>query len=206
MPKVTRIPLPTPERDAAAARLALPVLAEAPTPGDAEALLACSRVYGPAVALSADPVAADREERAKAADDLEEIGIGYLLVSCPDDLSGLGERAQLAIAGISAAAKPEDLKRDAKGAVTGMKYNAEQIRHLQQTIEEICIACVVGEVHVSPDGTQEEVEHFRLHRGAEANGLRPLASIPAAIQPKVREEVDAHLADFRHPPRRFRRG
>lgn len=206
MPTVSRIPLPSPERDAAAARLALPVLTQPPTPGDEAALLACARVYGAAVAFDADPVAADRAERERASDDLDEIAKTYLMVSLPDDWSGIGDKARLAFAGMSAAAKPSDLRRDADGKVTGMAYNAEQILSLQTAIEEVCIACVVGEVHVSPDETQEEVEHYRLHRGPAGGGLRPLASIPGAVQAQVRAEVEAHLASFRSTPRRFRRG
>jgi hypothetical protein len=206
MPHVSRIPLPSPERDAAAKRLALPPLTVAPTPGDEAALLECARVYGVNVAFDADPIAADRAEREAATEALDEIAKVYLLVSLPDDWSGIGDRARLAFAGMSAAAKPGDIRRDAQGNVTGMAYNAEQILSLQTAIEEVCIACVVGEVHVSPDGSQEEIEHYRLHRGPEANGLRPLASVPAAVQPKVREEVEAHLASFRRAPRRFRRG
>jgi len=202
MPKVTRIPLPTPERDAAAARLALPVLAEAPTPGDAEALLACSRVYGADLALSADPVAADRAEREAASETLDEEAIPYLLVSLPDDWEHTGADTRPALSALTAAS----INAQRRATEGGAPLDGDTLLAGQRSAEAICMGCVVGAVYCAPDGGYEEVEHFQLHRGPPGGGKRPIAMLNGATQNAVVAEVQKHLNSFRLPPRRFRRG
>jgi len=202
MPQTTRVPLPTPERDAAAARLALPVLAVAPTPGDADALMAVSRVYGASLALSADPVAADAAERRAASETLDEVAIPFLLVSLPDDWEHVGGDARPSLATLTAASLNAQRQREAGGqALDGATLLAGQ-----RSAEAICMGCVVGAVYVAPDGGgDEEVEHFRLHRGPPGGGNRPIAMLDGATQNAVVAEVQKHLASFRLPPKRIRR-
>lgn len=203
-----RVALPVAERDAARARLALPALSADDLPGaeDTDRRLALAKIYGADLVWSADPLAVDAAQREAAQADLAEVCEQFLLVSLPDDWSGIGEKARLSLSAMAAATRPDNLRRDAAGKVTGFNASAEQVLSLQTAIEEICIACVVGVAHVAPDGSGEEVEPFRLHRGPAANGLRPLASIPGTVQAQVRQEVEAHLASFRVEPRRVRRG
>lgn len=203
-----RLALPVAEREAAARRLALPVLSadDLPVAENTDRRLALAKIYGADLVWSADPLAVDAAERTKAQEDLSEVCEQFLLVSLPDDWSGIGDKARLSLSAMAAATRPDNLRRDAAGKVTGLSVSAEQVLSLQTAIEEICIACVVGVAYVAPDGSGEEIEPFRLHRGPSAGGLRPLAMIPGVVQAQVRQEVEAHLASFRLEPRRVRRG
>lgn len=213
MPDLRRVSLPVAERDAARARLALPPLTADDLPGaelsEQEATdhrLKLAKVYGVDLVWSADPLAADAEQRAAAQADLNEVCEQFLLVSLPDDWDGIGHDARLSLSAMAAATKPNAIRRDGAGNVTGMSVSAEQILSLQHAIEAICIACVVGIVYVAPDGSGEVVEHFRLHRGPPTPDRRPLAALSGAVQAQVRVEVEAHLNSFRFEPKRVRRG
>lgn len=213
MPDLRRVALPVVERDAARARLALPPLTAADLPGaelsEQEATdhrLNLAKVYGADLVWSADPLAADAEQRAAAQADLNEVCEQFLLVSLPDDWEGIGERATVGMFATALTARPEDLRRDAQGKVSATSATAEQVAQNMRTVGEFCIACVVGCAYAAPDGSGEEVEHFRLHRGPATADRRPLAAIPFAVQMQVRQEVEAALNSFRLAPRRVRRG
>jgi hypothetical protein len=193
--------MPTPERDAAAARLALPPLTVAPSPGDGESLMAVAKVYGSGVALSPDPIAADRAEREAAAETLEAEAIPYLLVTLPDDWEGIGDVGRVHLAAMSAAVENARRAPGSSGPLDGAAILAGK-----RATEAICMACVIGAVYVNPnDPAQEEIEHFRLHRGPPGGGNRPVATIPDMVQSAVVAEVQKHLNSFRLNTRRFGR-